>query len=158
MPHFAPDLTKASVALEVFSKGDYEFIVGEPKSFQRTNDKGQETYGVRWQLTLAEDTNGYRKGAKQFYSGYLHSDGAHAFVKMMVMACLGFNPRSKDDERKFDSEFQGGDWSIDTETNGVGDVYRRTTGKRVVASLDVQPNPNTGEASQRFNGFRPVGA
>lgn len=158
MPHFEPDLTKASVAFEIFTKGDYEFVVGEPKSFQRTNNAGKETYGVRWPITLAEEVNGYKKGAKQLYSGYLHTEGAHAFIKQFVMSCLGFNPRSAEDERKFDAQFRGADWGIDTETQGVGDVYRQTTGKRVIVSMDVGINPESGEQSQQFKGFRPITA
>lgn len=156
MPHFEPDLTKASVALEQFSKGDYEFVVGEPKSFARTNAKGAETYGVRFPLSLAEESNGYKKGAKQLYNGYLHTEGAWGFVKQFLMAANGFNPKSADDERKFDAQFKGGDWAVDTDTAGVGDVYRQVTGKRIIAQIDVGQNPESGEPTVQFKGFRPI--
>lgn len=156
MPHFTADLSQIQVALEVFTKGDYEFIVGEPKSFQRTNEKGVETFGVRWPLQLGLEANGYKAGTKQIYTGYLHTDGAQSFIKQFVMSCLGYNPKSKEDEKKFDAEMKGQDWGIDTETQGVGDVYRRTTGKRLIVSLDTGINPNSGEPSQQFKGFRPL--
>lgn len=158
MPHFEADLTKVSVALEQFNKGDYEFLVGEPKSFQRTNNKGVETFGVRWPISLAEETDGHKKGAKQIYSGYLHTEGGQTYLKQFIMACLGFNSRNAADERRFDEQFRGADWGVDTETQGTGDMYRQVTGKRVIVQLDMGINPESGEPSQQFKGFRPITA
>ncbi len=156
-PRYEPDLTAVAATLEQFEKGDFEFGIGEPKSFQRTNDKGQLSVGVRYPLALSEESNGHKKGAKQMFSCYIHTDGGMTFSKRFIMAALGFKNTSQD-ERVFDEKYKGADWSIDPETGAVGDVWRQPAGRRITASLDVGVNPNTGEPSQQYTGFAPVAA
>lgn len=156
-PRYEPDLTAVAAALELFEKGAWEFSVGEPKAFQRENDKGQLSVGVRYLLSLAEETNGHKKGSKQMFSCYIHTDGAMTFSKRFVMAALGYRNTSQE-ERRFDETYKGADWSVDPETGAVGDAWRQPAGRRVNCSLDIGTNPNTGEPSQQFVGFTPVTA
>ncbi len=156
-PRYEPDLTAVAAALELFEKGNFEFVIGEPKAFQRENDKGQLSVGVRYPISLAEETNGHKKGSKQIFSCYIHTDGGMTFSKRFVMAALGFKNTSQS-EREFDAQYKGADWSIDPDTGAVGDVWRQPAGRRITCSLDVGTNPNTGEPSQQFTGFLPVTA
>ena len=157
MPRYEPDLTAVSAALDLFEKGDWEFSIGEPKAFERTNEKGKLSAGVRYLLSLAEEHNGHKKGSKQMFSCYIHTDGAMTFSKRFVMAALGFKNTSED-ERLFDEQFKGADWSVDPDTGAVGDVWRQPAGRRIVCSLEIGENPNTNEPSQQFSGFLPVTA
>lgn len=152
-PRYEPDFSKVTVSFELFSKGDYEFVIGEPTSFQGENRKGGLKVGVRYPIVLAEDTNGHKKGARQMFTCYIHSDGAMSFSKQWLMAALGFN---RNEEKKFDAEYASKDWSIDTESKAAGDVWREVNGKRVIISVDQQANPETGELGNTFSGFRPV--
>lgn len=156
-PRYEPDLTAVAANLELFSKYEYEFIIGEPKGFERTNRKGQLSVGVRFPLSLAEETNGHKKGAKQLFSCYIHSEGGMQFSKRFVMSALGFGNKTAD-EQAFDSQYRGADWSVDPDVSAVGDVWRLPAGRRIAASLDVGTDPETGDPSQQFKGFRPVTA
>jgi len=156
-PRYEPDLTAVAATLELFEKGDFEFIIGEPKSFQRQNDKGQLSVGVRFPLALAEETNGHKKNSRQLFSCYIHTDGGMTFSKRFIMAALGYKGNSQG-EREFDDKFKGADWSLDPDNGSVGDVWRQPAGRRITASLDIGTNPNSGEPSQQFTGFQPVSA
>lgn len=156
-PRYEPDLTAVAVNLDLFEKDNWEFIIGEPKAFARENDKGQLSVGVRYLLNLAEEQNGHKKGSKQMFSCYIHTDGGMAFSKRFIMAALGFKGTTQS-EREFDEQFKGADWSLDPDTSSVGDVWRQPTGRRIICSLEVGVNPNTGEPSQQFTGFLAVTA
>lgn len=159
MPNFTPDLTKVQSNFTLFQKGEYEFIVGEPTAFVREkkdasgNPTGASSYGVRFPLSTPD---GAAVKGRQMYSAYLDSEGGQQFAKRFVMAVLGFSGDTG--EKEFDKQFAGADWSINTDTKAVGDLWRQCSGRRVNASLDVGENPNTHEPSQQFAGFRPMAA
>jgi len=159
MPRYEPDLSKISATFELFSKGEYEFGVGEPKGFEQTTktgkNAGQQSIGVRYPIVLGEETNGHKKGSKNSINCYIHNDGSMGFSKQFLMACLGYAINNAG-ERQFDEDFRGRDWSVDTETGAVGDVWREATGKRVIITADLGTNPTTGEPSNQFGKYRAV--
>jgi hypothetical protein len=166
MPPYEFDPTKVTATIPIFPKGDYEFVVSEPKSFAKTNEEGKTSMGIRFPVLcedVAYDADGNPvgdpkfKGKRTIYSGYLHSDGAQAFTKGFLLAALGFD-RNEAGERAFDEKYKGQDWGIDPDSGACGDMWRQVTGARVVASLDVAPNKNDPtQMIQQFSGFRRVG-
>ena len=160
-PRYEPDLTKISATFELFSKGEYEFLVGEPKGFEQTTktgkNAGQQSIGVRYPIVLGEETNGHKAGSKNSINCYIHNDGSMGFSKQFLMACLGY-PITNAGERKFDEDFRGQDWSVDADTGAVGDVWRQATGKRVRITADLGTNPTTGEPSNQFGKYQPITA
>ena len=152
MPRFNPDPSKVSATIEVLEKGDYELSIGEPRTFFRQNSKGDDSYGVRYQLTVAE---GPKKGTKIFYSCYQQSEGAQSMTKQFFMAILGYD-RKPSEEKRFDADTAGQDWTFDTDSGMMGDMWRFIAGKRVICSMDVGINNQTGEQQQKFNKWRPL--
>src|SRR5512134_2744604 len=105
MPRYEPDLTKVAATFELFTKGQYEFVIGEPKCFQDITKSGpragETKIGIRFPIVLAEETAGHKKGARQMYTVYIHSEAAQAFGKQFVMAALGYERNSRG-EKAFD--------------------------------------------------------
>ncbi len=155
-PRYEHDPSNVSAVIAILDKGDYELMIGEPKAFFNTGKDGKpDNYGVRWPLTVAE---GPEKGAKTFYNAFTHTDGANSFSKQFMMAALGFKA-TKEEEKRFNDKYRGSDWSIDTDTKAVGDVWREATGKRLIASVDVQiqtEGANAGSPQQKWVKFRPL--
>ena len=156
------DPSAISSTLEVLPKGDYVVSAGEGKAFEKTAKsgpkEGQLSWGIRWPLRVEQVLEGdpNAKGKRVIYSGYMHSDDASGFPKQLLMACLGYEINNRS-EREFNEKFAGQDWSYDTDSGAIGDVWRQATGRTVIVSLDVQPNINTpGEFIQQFTRFRPV--
>lgn len=149
MSRYEYDPSKAQSTIEVLEKGDYEFVIGEPKSFIRKNRKGQDSYGIRFPLTADGKTK------PVYYTCYLHSEGAQGMTKRFQMAAMGYK-NSKVMEQAFDGDVIGMDWSYDPETGAVGDAWRKFTGKRVVGTVDIGANEETGEPQQVWKSWRPV--
>ena len=151
MPRFNIDPSKVSATIEVFEKGDYEFaIIGEPKTFMRKNRKGDDSFGVRYQLEIKSD--GPANGKKLLVSCYQQSEGAQSMTKQFFMAVLGYQ-RKASEEQRFNNDFAGADWSFDTDSGMVGDMWRTIIGKRVACSLDVGIS-DSGEQQQVFKQWR----
>lgn len=155
-PQYQYDPSKHSASFETFPKDQYEVQVGEPKAFLRQNQKGEDSYGIRFPLTLK---GGQFDGKRTMYSAYLNGEGG-GFAKQFMMAALGYK-LDQNSERQFDADFTGQDWSYDTETGAVGDMWRKATGQRMVVDLDVEPAKDnqgalTGEFRQRFAKFHPI--
>lgn len=149
MPRFENDPTKVKASFEVFPKDDYEFVVGEPKSFYRINQAGNPSYGIRFPLVIG---TGAMEGKRAVFNTYQQSEGAQAMGKQFVMAVLGYG-KGPAEEKRFDNDFAGMDWSFDTDTGAVGDAWRTVTGKRVIGSLDVRMG-DTGDEQQDYKGWR----
>lgn len=149
MSRYEYDPSKTQATIEVLEKGDYEFLIGEPKSFIRKNKKNEDSYGIRFPLTAEGKTK------PVYYTCYLHSEGAQGMTKRFQMAAMGFK-NNKTDEARFDAEVIGMDWNFDPEAGTVGEAWRKFTGKRVVGSVDVSPNTETGEPQQNWKSWRPV--
>jgi len=144
---FSPDAVSASI--EILSKGEYEFIVGEPKSFMRKNRKGEDSYGIRFPLVLAEDMNGHKKGTRIFFNTYQQSEGAQAIGKQFLMAVLGYK-RNQEAEKQFNDDFTGKDFGFNTDDGSVGDGWMEVKGKRVKGDLDVGINEENQQQVQDF--------
>jgi hypothetical protein len=151
MPRYTPDFGAVSATLTIFDKGEYEFEVGKPKSFQREKDGGGESIGVRFRMTMAE---GPLAGKSGLYSCYTHSDGGMSFAKQFVMATLGYDV-TPEGEKRFDTEYKGGDWGFNTEDGTCGDLWNECAGRHVMASVDLGTNPKNGEQNQQWSKFRP---
>ncbi len=154
MPRFESyNPASITTAIEVFPKDQYEFVVGEPKPFAGTNQKGGDSYGVRFSLKVGA---GEYEGKKTIYSTYLQSEGAQAMAKQFQMAVLGYG-KGRAEEQRFNEDWGGKDWSIDFEAGTVGDAWRELVGNRVKGNLDVGVNTNSGDAQQQFKGWEPFG-
>lgn len=158
-PRFEFDPSTVTSAIPVLPKNDYEFIIGEPKSFIRKNAKGEDSYGVRYPLTVAE---GDRKGTRIFFSTYYQSEGGQAAAKRFLMAVFGYKSNQEDEDR-FNRDMKGKDWAFDPDSGTVGEQFREVTGKRVRGSLDIQPAKDsqgneTGEQNQNYKAWFPLSA
>lgn len=154
MPRFEFDPTTVVASLEVFPKGEYEFVVGEPKSFLRqAGEDKHDSFGIRYSLTVKQPDE--YDGKRSVFSTYYQSEGSQAMAKQFIMAVLGYG-KGKPEEERFDRDMRGKDWSFDPETGACGDIYRELTGKRVIGSLDVDKNKNTGDPMQVFKGWRTI--
>lgn len=154
MPTFNFDPSSASATLEVLPKGDYEVIIGEPKPFLREGEKGTN-YGVYYSLKVL---NGPHKDKTIVTNLYMHTPGAGSYAKQFQMAALGY-ARNTASEREFDAIHAGDDWTFGVDPNVIGDGWRALMGKRIVVSLDTQPNKDRpDELTQQFKGYRPVDA
>lgn len=152
MPPFEFDPTKVAAVLTIFSKGEYEFLIGEPRSFQR--EAGEDKHlsvGIRFPVQA--ETDG--KKGRQLYSLYLHSENASGFAKRFLMAALGYNLNDAG-ERKFDDDVKGSDWGYNPEVGSCGDMWREVTGHRAIGEVDIQSNEKTGEPMQKWLGWRPI--
>ena len=155
-PRYEHDASTVSAVIAILDKGDYELMIGEPKAFFNQGKEGKpDNYGIRYPLTVAE---GAEKGSKTFYNAFIHTDGALSFSKQFLMAALGYKA-TKEEEKRFNDKYRGSDWGIDTDTKGVGDVWREATGKRLTASVDVgiqEVGQNAGQPQQKWLKFRPL--
>jgi len=145
--NFSPDAVSASI--EILSKGEYEFIVGEPKSFMRKNRKGEDSYGIRFPLVLAEDSNGHKKGTRIFFNTYQQSEGAQAIGKQFLMAALGYK-RNQESEKEFNDAYAGKDFGFNTDDQTVGDGWMEVKGQRIKGDLDVGINDENQQQVQDF--------
>lgn len=148
MPNYEPNLTDVQSTLEVFPKGEYEFKITSAKSFEKSKEDGSKTVGIRFPMEEAES------GKKTIYTLYVHSEGAMGFAKRFVMAAYGYSVDSEG-ENKFNNDYRGADWSIDTENGTVGEIWKDLIGKRVVGVVDTKIGPN-GDQQQEWNGFRAI--
>lgn len=152
MPRFEPRPSAVTTSIEVFPKDDYEFIIGEPKTFFRQNAKGNDSYGVRVPITIGA---GEYQGKRTFVSLYFQSEGAQSMAKQFQMAALGYG-KGRAEEQRFDADWGAKDWSFDTDSGSVGDAWRELVGNRVTGSLDVSIS-DAGDEQQQFKGWRPLG-
>jgi len=152
MPRYNYDPSTATAAQEIFPKDDYEISLGTPKSFIRQNQKGEDSYGVRFQLTIED---GAYKGKHIPFTCYLHSEGAQSMTKRFQMAVMGCKSNQAG-EAEFNEQFGPLDWSIDPEAGTCGEGWSKMAGARVIATLDVGKNTQTGDQQQNFKSWRPA--
>lgn len=139
---FRFDPTAVQATIEVLPKGEYEFVVGEPKSFKNTTKKGanagKENFGVRYPVVVAE---GESKGKRIFVNLFMHSEGAQPIAKQFLMAAAGFQ-RNEAGEKAFNEAMAGKDWNYNPENGTAGDAWHTIKGSRVRGALDVGLNPD----------------
>lgn len=158
MPKRNFDPTTVTSTIQIFSKGSYEFSVGEPTVFVRTKKDGGLSEGIRYPLVceVVHDGDPNMKGERQFLAIYPTSEGGLAYGKgTFLMPTLGYN-RDADSEKKFNAAYEGQDWGIDFEAKAAGDMWKQPVGKRVIGDLEPGINSEDGSAVQKFNGFRKV--
>lgn len=142
--------SSVSSGFQTFPKGEYEFTVGTPKTFNRKNRAGNDSFGIRYPLTIA---SGEYMGKRTSYSCYLQSEGAQAVAKGFVMACNGYK---RSDEAMFNEDFEQYDWGVTPgDDSSIGEAWTSCEGKRVIGTLDVRMGDNDSE-QQDFKGFRPL--
>ncbi len=152
MPNYQPDFNNVDATIIILDKGEYEFIIGKPKSFQRENSKGILSVGVRFPMTVAE---GPMANKRTFYTCYVHTDGAKGFTKQFWMAALDY-PLTREGEAKFNAENQDLDLTLETELGECGEFWHSLTDRHVTAAVDLGVNPDTGEPNQAWKRFRGV--
>ncbi len=163
MPRYENSPRDVTATIPIFPDGDYEFSLGEPKPFERTNAKGDLSYGVRFPLLCEEaleegDPNFV--GKRTIMNCYWHSEGAISYTKMFQMAVFGFE-KNEEGEKAFNESEEGkGDWSFNTDPDAlsVGDSWAAMRGKRVVISMSIGINNQTGDPQQKFVSYRPLGS
>lgn len=157
-PRYDADPTTVTGVIAVLDKGEYELLIGEAKGFEKAKQNAQPgdplTAGIRYPVTVAE---GPEKGAKTFYTCYIHTPESLGFAKQFIMTANGF-PLTKEGEKAFNEKNRGGDWSMDPSSGGVGDMWREVTGKRVIAVVDTQLAPDGVTLQQKWIKFRPLSA
>src|SRR3982751_862294 len=147
-PRFEFDPSTVAASIETFPKGEYEVIVGEPKTFVRqAGEDKHDSFGIRYSLVIKQPDE--YDGKRTVFSTYYQSEGSQAMAKQFMMAVLGYG-KGKPEEERFDRDVRGKDWSIDFESGTVGEMYRELTGKRVIGSFDITKNANTGDPMQQF--------
>lgn len=136
-PRYEHDPTKFAAALTVFPKGEYEFVIGAPKSFERQARAGHQSIGIRFPLKCV--TPGPFENKKTIYSIYLHSDGGAQMAKRFQMAAAGLTVNEAN-EQEYDAKAAGKDWSFDPSTGEVGEAWKEYEGIHVVCDVDVSIN------------------
>ncbi len=136
VPRYDHDPSTVSASIFIFPKGEYEFKVGRPKSFERTAAKGHQSYGIRFPIVC---TSGSHAGKKSVFSMYLHSEGAAGMGKRFQIAAAGYEVNDRN-EKQFDQEAAGKDWSYDTDTGEVGQGWLDYEGVTVVCDVEQQPS------------------
>lgn len=155
MPRYTHDPSLVVASLVILPKDEYEFKLGKPKAFERTASKGHQSYGIRIPLTVQ---GGPSSGKRTVFTIYLHSDGAASMGKRFQMAADGFVVNEKN-EKLYDQQVAGKDWSYDTDTGEVGEEWRKYEGLSLVCDVDVQfaKNDKGEDVEQQVWGtWRPV--
>lgn len=148
MPRYTHDPASVQASLSVLPKDEYEFVVGRPRAFERTASKGHQSYGVRFPLTTLD-------GKRSVFSIYLHSEGAAAMGKRFQIAASGYDVNEAN-EKRFDQESAGKDFSYDTDTGEVGEGWGEYEGVHVVCDVDVQPAKDASGAEQKDTQGNPI--
>jgi hypothetical protein len=156
MPDFNFDPTQVAAVggFEVLPKGDYEFIIGKPKPFQKLEDNGDiRNFGLGVTVKVAD---GEHIDKLQYVRLYMHNRGSQGFSKAFVMACYGY---AKNQEKEFNEAFAGKSWNYNAETGEIGEVWQGIEGKRAIGSADTQMGQGdyAGQEQQKFTGWRPIG-
>lgn len=158
MPTYTADPTSVSASYVILPKDDYLFKAGKPKAFERTNNAGKQSYGVRIPLTVVD---GPQAGKTVLFNLYFQSEGGASMAKRFQMAIAGYAV-NQENERAFNEEAAAQDWSYNTDDGAVGAGYAAYEGKHVECDVDVTmlKNEKTGkdEESQVWGTFRPVAA
>lgn len=133
MPRYEADPSKVTTSITILPKDGYEFVLGRPKAFERTAKAGHQSYGVRIPVTVV---GGPQNGKRTIISLYLHSEGAQQMAKRFQMAVAGY-PVNEKNEKLYDADIAGKDWSYDTGDGSVGEAWLEFEGKHVFCDVDV---------------------
>jgi hypothetical protein len=90
-------------------------------------------------------------------SNYQQSEGAQSMSKQFIMAALNY-AASAEDETRFNDDFRGHDWSYDTDSGALGEVWLELQGKRIICDMDVKvdnSDPSSPRTQQTYK-WRPL--
>ena len=139
MGRFQGAPTKASIGFITLPKDRYEFEIGEPKAYERTQ-KGKDgaddkiVQGINWPLIVRSP--GQYQNKVVFFRSAQDNDISLSQEKALMMAADGVEPKADNDE-VWSLEHEGDDFSADTTSGVVGEGYRRHKGKRVFGEVDI---------------------
>jgi hypothetical protein len=158
MGRFSGAPTKATVGFITLPKDTFEFTIGEPKAYERTQKKdGAENLlqGIRWPLTVKSE--GQFKGKTVFFTSTLGNDISLGQEKALMMSADGVEPTADNDE-VWSLEHANDDFDADTATGVVGEGYNRHKGKVVMADVDITISNKDGNSQQfqKWVKFYPV--
>lgn len=155
MSRFNFPVADVAAGQEIFPPDTYNFEVGNSvKAFEgKEKEDGTKAYGIRLRLKIVSEGPHKNKGIPMSF--YLHNEVSQQMTKRFIMAVLGYSQKQ---EKEFDAAYGAKDWSFDTETGEVGEVYRELEGKLVTCELAIQPNKQTGDEQQNFKRWMVYGA
>ncbi len=143
MGRFSGAPTKATVGFVTLDKDRYEFQLGEPKAYKRTQkskDGGDDKIveGIRWPLTVISP-EGRFKGKTVTFTSSQDNEISLNQEKALMMAADGAIPKPENEE-EWNSAHGGDDFSADSDTGVVGEGYRQYKGRVVAGELDITPD------------------
>jgi hypothetical protein len=149
MPRFDTNPANDSASgLAVVPEGEYELNIRRIAAFERPNQKGDSTYGVRISVRIAEGA--FADKSISPINLYYHTDGARGYSKSILMAIAGFT-----DEAAFNDWARDLDFSFDTDSNTVGDGWNQLVGKRCIAEIKLELDSNDKQRNS-FGNIRPL--
>lgn len=158
MPRAQFDPSTVSAGVPVLNDGDYEFSIGEAKPFARVNDENKQVSGILYQL-ITKDESGDTKRIP--HNLFMHNADGFGFVKIFLMAALGFDPKDKAAEREFDAQYSNDIW-LDIDWDGktpevkeIGPIWGQVAGGKIAATATTTMNKKTNDPQNQFK-FRPV--
>lgn len=150
MPRYDYVPSSVDAGFPIYEAGDYEIVLGEPKSFFKTGTPPRgDNYGVRFRSTIGE---GPKVGKPLMINCYMHTPESQGFSKQIQMASLGY---AKDAEDKFNEEAGSLDWSFNTDDGSVGEAWHKMKGTRLIVTLAIKMGEG-GVQQQQITGFRPL--
>lgn len=155
MPRYNPNLTTAQAGILILPKGDYEFGISDPKLFSRKSagEGGVERHVFGVQYNLVVKTTGEYEGKTIPLQLYMHTENSFGMNKQFVMAALGSSINQEDE---FNEKYADADWSIDTDENEMGDIWKNVGGNMISATADIVPDKRDVERKQQRWSWRPV--
>ena len=130
----------------ILPKGSYVFAVGDPKTFinmEKDDPTKIRNFGVIVAITTDLDGQKVTLPARL----YFHNDGSQRMAKRFLMCTLGFIPNQKG-EQDFNKTYPSL-W-VDPTEQTMSDAFKRVSGGKVTAIVDVKPNPETGDQQNDF--------
>lgn len=149
------DPSKVTTGFTVFDKGQYETVLFEPSTFHFDGANGKaDRDGIKFPAQIAE---GEHKGKMVTFMPDFNNDFGPAQAKALVMASLGYDPASDEDEKQFNDDHGDDDFGLDTEVGFIGDGWTQIKGQRVLMNLDINmAKDGSGKKFQKFSSFKPV--
>jgi hypothetical protein len=136
MPRYeANPANDQAVGLTIVPNGDYELKVKRVASFERTNQDGKASYGVR--LTVQACEGEFAGKTLSPITLYYHSDGGRGYSKTQLIAIAGFTS-----EADFNDWARDLDFGFDTESKSVNDGWNQLVGKRFIAEVKLGVDNN----------------
>lgn len=150
MPRFEPNITAAQASFVTLPKDTYEFLINEPKIRLVKPKAGgsEDRLTLSYPLIVVE---GNLRGKKTGTTLWLHTEESYGFAKQFIMIANGYKV-SEESEAEFNEAFADASWLIDTDQNIIGDAWLTAKGKRILADVTVDPDPN--DPTKQYNKYQ----